>query len=303
MDIKAEKIDSEGKNKNIIYKRKTKMEKNIEIKKDNIFKKGVDKIKNIKLNRKVFAYPYILFMLLFIVIPLVMIIAYAFISDKTSSFTFENFAILAKDNVSLRVLWQSLLIGILTTLSCFVIGYPVAYVTSKMKSGGIIIIFFLLPMWVNFLLRTLALKELFNALNLSLGFGSLLVGMIYNHLPFMILPIHTSLISIDKSYSEAAKDLGASGFLAFIKVILPLTLPGIISGIIMVFIPTISSFAISEMLGGGEILLFGDSIHLKTLHNQSGVASVMSLIMLILVLISNVFISKVNKTSNSASLL
>lgn len=275
----------------------------METKKDSIFIKGLDKIKNFKLNRKVFAYPYVLFMILFIVVPLVMIIAYAFISDRTGAFTFENFATLARDNVSLKVLWQSLLIGILTTLCCIVIGYPVAYITSKMKSGGIIIIFFLLPMWVNFLLRTLALKELFNSLNLSLGFGALLVGMVYNHLPFMILPIHTSLISIDKSFAEAAKDLGASAPVSFAKVILPLTLPGIISGVIMVFIPTISSFAISEMLGGGEILLFGDSINAKVMHNQLGVASVMSLIMLLMVLISNVFISRLNKGNSASSLL
>ncbi|MGI6594825.1 MAG: ABC transporter permease [Christensenellales bacterium] len=279
------------------------MENKVELKKDNIFKKGFDKIKNFKLNRKVFAYPYVLFMILFIVVPLVMIIAYAFISDRTGAFTFGNFVTLAKDNVSLKVLWQSLLIGILTTLCCIVIGYPVAYIASKMKSGGVIIIFFLLPMWVNFLLRTLALKELFNSLNLSLGFGALLVGMVYNHLPFMILPIHTSLIGIDKSYAEAAKDLGASSPVSFAKVILPLTLPGIISGIIMVFIPTISSFAISEMLGGGEILLFGDSINAKVMHNQLGVASVMSLIMLLMVLVANVFISKLNKGNSASSLL
>lgn len=268
-----------------------------------LLNKGWNKVKNFKLNRRVFAYPYVLFMLVFIVVPLVMIVAYAFIGDATGKFSFANFSTLIKDNVSIKVLWQSLLIGVLTTICCLIIGYPVAYITSKMKSGGIIIIFFLLPMWVNFLLRTLALKELFNSLHISLGFGTLLLGMIYNHLPFMIMPIHTSLISIDKSYSEAAKDLGASSPISFVKVILPLTIPGIISGIIMVFIPTISSFAISEMLGGGQVLLFGDSINAKVMHNQLGVSSVMSLIMLIFVLISNIFISRTNKGKSTSSLL
>ena len=159
-------------------------------------------------------------------------------------------------------------------------------------------------MWVNFLLRTLALQEVFNSLKISLGLWTLLIGMVYNHLPFMILPIHTSLISIDKSYDEAAKDLGASAPISFTKVIFPLTLPGIISGVIMVFIPTISAFAISKMLGGADIWLFGDSMEYRVMHDKLfGVASVMSLIMLLLVLISNIFISKANKGKSTSSIL
>lgn len=273
------------------------------MRKERALRKGWESIRNFKLNRKTFAYPYVVFMMLFIVVPLIMVVVHAFMHDGTQAFTFENFAKLARDNVSLKVLGQSLAVGILTTLSCLILGYPVAYILSKMKSGSILIILFILPMWVNFLLRTLALKELFNAIDMRLGFSALLIGMIYNHLPFMIMPIHTSLISIDNSLSEAAKDLGASSASAFLKVTLPLTGPGIISGIIMVFIPTISSFAISEMLGGGQVLLFGDSINMKFMHSQYGVGSVMSLIMLLLVLISNFFISRINKGSKSPGIM
>lgn len=263
--------------------------------KDNLLQKGWKKVKDFRFNRKTFSVPYILFMTLFIVVPMIIILSSAFMNDTTGGFTFQNFASLAKDKVSFSVLGTSFGIGILTTLICFVLGYPVAYILSKMKSGSVILILFILPMWVNFLIRTMALREMFYSIRLNLGFTALLIGMVYNHLPFMVLPIHTSLIGIDKSYSEAAKDLGANSFTAFIKVILPLTLPGIISGVIMVFIPTISSFAISELLGGGKVQLFGDSINAKFMHAQFGVGSVMSLIMLILVLISNFFISKINK--------
>jgi spermidine/putrescine transport system permease protein len=157
-------------------------------------------------------------------------------------------------------------------------------------------------MWVNFLIRTLATKALFEMIGLPLGLGSVLFGMVYNYLPFMILPIHTMLSNLDKYYAEAAADLGANEAKVFVKTILPLSLPGIISGITMVFIPTISTFAISQLLSNGTIYLFGDSINTKFQHGLYGVGSVMSLVMLVFVVISNFAVTKFNKGTAGRSL-
>lgn len=247
--------------------------------------------KNFRITRSVFSYPYIIFMLLFIVMPLALILVNAFLVDNKLSL--GNYISLFQDGASLTTLFTSLLVGIITTICCLFIGYPVAYILSKKKSGRIIVLLFILPMWVNFLIRTLSTRAIFEALGVQLGMGTVIFGMIYNFLPFMILPLHTTLSNIDKSYSEAAQDLGASPAIVFLKTILPLSLPGIISGITMVFIPTITTFAISQLLGG--TYLFGDSIYNKFNNGMYGVGSVMSLIMLVFVIISNLFISKVNK--------
>jgi spermidine/putrescine transport system permease protein len=257
-----------------------------------------NKIKNFRITRSVFAYPYILFMLLFVVIPLALILVNAFLVDGKLSF--GNFIALLRDGASLSTLLLSFLVGIITTLLCLVIGYPVAYILSKRAWGCIIVLLFILPMWVNFLIRTLATRAIFEALNIDLGLGTVIFGMVYNFLPFMILPLHTTLTNIDKSYLEAAQDLGADAVTVFIKTTLPLSLPGIISGVTMVFIPTISTFAISQLLGG--TYLFGDSIYNKFNNGLYGVGSVMSLIMLLLVIVSNIFISKYNKGEASKNL-
>ncbi len=256
-------------------------------------KKAVDKVKNFRLTRRVFAYPYILFLLLFVVIPLVIVLVNAFLAD--GEFTFRNFGDLLSDGSSLKVLGTSIVVGIVTTVICLVLGYPIAYILSKWKSGAIVVILFILPMWVNFLIRTYALQTLFENMSVKLGMGTVIFGMVYNYIPFMIMPLHTTISNIDKSYKEAAQDLGANPITTFVKSTLPLSLPGIISGITMVFIPTISAFAISQMLSNNSIILFGDSINLKFENNLYGVGSVMSIIMLALVLISNLFMGKINK--------
>lgn len=261
------------------------------------FNKGISSLKNYKMSRKVFSYPYILFLILFVVIPMVLILVFAFL-DGNNSLTFNNFVSLFTDGASIKVLLTSILVGIVTTLVCLLLGYPVAYILSKYSFGRVFVLLFVLPMWVNFLIRTLATKAIFVALDINLGMGTVLFGMVYNYLPFMILPLHTTLTNIDKSYMEASQDLGADKFTTLIKTVLPLSLPGIISGITMVFIPTISTFAISQLLSDYTIFLFGDSIQTKFSNNLYGVGSVMSMIMIILVLISNFFISKANKNSN-----
>ena len=184
------------------------------------------------------------------------------------------------------------------------LGYPVAYILSNMKRSraAIVSMFFILPMWMNFLLRTYAWQVLLdtngaiNALLTSIGLApqqllftetAILLGNIYNFLPFMILPIYTVLIKLDKSHLEAASDLGANGITTFARVILPLSMPGVISGITMVFIPAITTFAISRLLGGGMYMLYGDLIENQfLLVNEWGIGSALSFILLILVIIS-----------------
>lgn len=257
------------------------------------------KLKNFRLTRKVFSYPYVLFMLIFVLTPLVLILINAFKVDD--SFSFGNFAAFFKDGVSLKVLERSILVGLFTTATCLLIGYPVAYFLTQYSSSKLIALLFIIPMWVNFLIRTLATKAIFQIFEWNLGMPAVLTGMVYNYLPFMILPLHTTMSHIDKSYIEASEDLGANGWVVFFKTILPLSIPGIISGITMVFVPTISTFAITEILSNRRITLFGDTINYMFQSSSTyGIGSVMSLIMLVLVITSNYVISKVNKNDSGA---
>ena len=250
--------------------------------------------KKFRLTKKVFSVPYILFLLLFVVVPLVLILVNAFL-DSDNNLTLENFKIFFTSKSSLIVLGNSLLVGVITTILCLVIGYPVAYFLSKMPSGRILVLLYVIPMGVNFLIRTLATKAIFIALGVDLGMGTVLFGMVYNYLPFMILPLHTTISSIDKSYI----DLGADKATVFLKTTLPLSMSGIFSGITMVFIPTISTYAISQLLSNGKIFLFGDSIQLSFEQGMYGVGSIMSLVMLVFVLISNFVMNKFNRNSNA----
>ncbi len=255
-------------------------------------------LKKFRLTKKVFSFPYILFLLLFVIVPLVLILVNAFL-DGDNRFTFDNFKTFFTSPASTIVLGNSLLVGVITTAVCLILGYPVAYILSKMSSGRLIVLLYVLPMFINFLIRTLATKAIFIAMNVELGMGTVLFGMVYNYLPFMIMPLHTTISSIDKSYYEAAQDLGADKATVFLKTTLPLSVSGIISGITMVFIPTISSFAISQLLSNGKIFLFGDSIQLSFEQNLYGVGSIMSLVMLAFVLVSNLIMNKFNSNSDN----
>lgn len=261
------------------------------------------KKRRLHFTRKVFAYPYMAFLLVFVLVPLVLILINAFLAD--GKLTFDNFAEFFSDSGSLTVLVNSLVIGLVTTLICLAIGYPAAYLLVKHHaSNKVLVLLFILPMWVNFLIRTLSTKAIFLALNVPLGMGTVVFGMVYNYLPYMILPLHTTLLSIDRGYIEAAEDLGADKFSVLLKTVLPLSVPGIISGITMTFIPAISTFAISELLSNRQIYLFGDSINTKfTIAQNFGVGSVMSLVMLILVVVANVLMNIVNKEDNVGSAL
>ena len=252
-------------------------------------------------NRKVFAFPYMLVLLLFVVVPTAMLLVNAFLYDGKGSF--ENFALFFQAGIFLEILGNSLLVGLLVTIICLLIGFPVAYMLSRFKNGGTIAMVFVIPMWINFLIKTRAIASIFEWMGLRLGIGSVIVGMVYIFLPFMILPIHTTLANIDKSYLEAARDLGASNAEVLVKVVMPLSLPGVISGITMVFIPTISSFAITTYLGGGAVELFGDVIYNAYNLDLYGVGSVMSIIMLVFVLIASFAVNKFGDSKQGSSLI
>lgn len=255
--------------------------------------------------------PYILWMSLFIVVPLMLIVAFSF-SVKSSEglkFSLENFKRLM-DPIYIKVFGRSISLALQSTILCLLIGYPVAYIISKKPDHkkGILIMLFILPMWMNFLLRTyawlaiLGKNGLLNNLLGIVGIGPLdilytntavLLGMVYNFLPFMVLPIYTSLLKMDQDLINAAYDLGASKVTAFRKVIFPLSLPGVVSGITMVFMPAVSTFVISQLLGGGKELLIGNLIEQQfTTVGNWNFGSAISIIMMILILIAMAVTSK-----------
>ena len=176
-------------------------------------------------------------------------------------------------------------VAIITTVVCILLGYPAAYILTqmRMKYASTVVVLFILPMWVNILIRTLATVALFDFMNVSLGEGALIFGMVYNFLHFMIYPIYNTLQKLDKSYVEAAQDLGANPMQVFFKAVLPLSMPGIVSGILMVFMPTISTFAIAELLTMNNIKLFGTTIQENINNSMWNYGAALSLIMLFLI--------------------
>jgi spermidine/putrescine transport system permease protein len=255
--------------------------------------------RGMRMRRSVFAYPYVVWMAIFILVPMLLILYYAFTGG--SGVTVENIVQAANwDNM--RVLLDSVRFALYTTLLCLLLGYPVAYLLSQMKktTAALVSVFFIVPMWMNFLLRTYAWKVLLGAFSKMLYTESaVLLGMVYNFLPFMILPIYTTLIKLDKSYIEAAADLGANPAKTFLKVVFPLSMPGIISGITMVFIPSTTTFAISQLLGGGKTMLYGDLIYMKFITEQSwNAGSALSIILLVFVLLSMTLMKKAERKTS-----
>ena len=265
------------------------------------------------MRRTVFAYPYIVWMVLFIFSPMLLIAFYAFMPQ--GSFTLSNIVDAFKSEIYMQVLLRSVWIALKATAYCLLLGYPVAYFLANMKrsTASLLYVLFIVPMWMNFLLRTYAWQVLLdtngiiNSVLTWLGFAeqqllytesAVMLGTIYNFLPFMILPIYTVLSKLDHSHIEAASDLGANGVVTFFRVVLPLSMPGVISGITMVFIPAITTFAISRLLGGGMFMLYGDLIESQfiTLSNWSS-GSALSFILLILVLISMFIMRKADHSA------
>ena len=253
--------------------------------------------------RRTWAWPYVLFLVLFVVLPLLLIFYYAF-STPGGDFTIQNFVKFFHTSEAINTLIYSMAIAFITTVICLLLGYPAAYIMAMadFKTPQVMALLFILPMWINFLLRTIATVELFNMFGLPLGEGALLFGMCYDYLPFMIYPIYNTLQKMDRSLIEAARDLGANSREVFAKVILPLSAPGIYSGVVMVFMPTVSTFAISELLTRNKITLFGSLI--QRAFGEGGLqmwnyGAALSLIMLLIIGLTSFFGNKDEQEAQS----
>lgn len=212
--------------------------------------------------------------------------------DYDGHFTTANFAKFIEQPEALNTFIYSVGIAIVTTFLCILLGYPAAYILSnrEFNTGKTMVLLFILPMWVNILIRTLATVSLFDITGIPLGQGALLFGLTYDFLPFMIYPIYNTMTKIDKNLIEAAQDLGANQLEIFVKVIFPLSMPGVISGIMMVFLPTISTFAISELLTMNDIRLFGSIIQENImLSDTMNYGAALSLIMLLIIGATSLF--------------
>lgn len=228
--------------------------------------------------------PYVVFLVLFVVLPLVLVLLYAF-QDGNGHITFSNIGKFFTDRDALSTFAVSVEVALENTAICILLGYPAAWILSNKKynRSAVTIILFIMPMWINALMRTLATAQLFTMLGIQLGKGTLLFGMVYDYLPFMIYPIYNVLNKMDKSYAEAAVDLGATPWKAFWKVTVPLSMPGVMSGVLMVFMPTVSTFAISEFLTNNKIKLFGTIIQENINSSAWNYGAALAFIMLIII--------------------
>ncbi len=262
--------------------------------------------KRSSLSRQLCTSPHIVWSAIFIVVPLIMVIYYAF-TDKSGAFTFDNITRLGDYTTTfLRSIWY----GIVATIICLLIAYPLAYIIaqSKARVQSTMVMLCMIPMWMNFLLRTYSWMTLLedtgviNTLLSKIGIGpfhmintsgAVILGMVYNFLPYMILPIYTVMTKLDRSLIEAAQDLGANKFRVLKDVIMPTTLSGVVSGITMVFVPSVSTFYISQKLGGGSFALIGDIIEMQfQVSNNFNFGAALSLVLMILILICMAIMNK-----------
>ena len=240
--------------------------------------------------RSALCIPYGLFLALFVILPLLLIVFYSF-TDKDGGISFNNFVRFFSSSTTLTTVIISVLIALATTFICVLIAYPVAYIlaNTNLNKGGTLLLLFIMPMWINFVLRAMAMKDLLTLIGLFgvNNYVNVIIGMVYDYLPFMIMPIYTVLIKMDKSYVEASKDLGANAFTTFTKVTFPLSMPGIASGITMVFMPTMTCYVISDTFGNGLITIIGKLIDEQfTTFQNWNFGSAMALVLLVIMLIS-----------------
>ncbi len=253
-----------------------------------------------RFQRKYLAIPYILFFICFVIIPVFLILFYAFTNKNTGNISLSNFTKFFSDSTNINVLVISLVYGLINTVLCLLIGYPIAYILAnkKFNKSAVLVTLFIMPMWINFVIRTGATRDLLTFIGLSGGNypeAATIIGLVYNYLPFTIMPLYTTMIKMDRSQIEAGKDLGANGFQNFIHVVLPLTMPGIVSAATMVFMPTISSYVISDILSEYNVVLFGSYIDLYFNQSDWNFGSFMAMIMLLLILISVAITRKFSK--------
>ncbi len=252
------------------------------------------------MKNKLIAAPYLVWMFVFILVPLIMVAYFAF-TDKDGNFTLDYVADVAQySQIFVRSIW----LAAIATVICLVISYPLAYILTGLSKNAqsTMLMIVMLPMWMNFLLRTYAWMTMLGnngIINTILGFvglgpfkmlnteGAVVLGMVYNYLPYMILPLYSVMVKIDKSVIEAASDLGCNPWKTILRVVFPLSLPGVMSGITMVFVPAISTFIISRMLGGGGNLLIGDLIEMQFLGNAYNVnlGAAISLVLMVIILL------------------
>ena len=274
-------------------------------------------------SKRLLAGPYLFWSVSFVVIPLLVIVYYAFTNDE-GGFTFSNLAqITTAEN--LKALGLSILVSLVSTVVCLLLAYPLAMILSQknVSQTSFIVLIFILPMWMNFLLRTMAWQTLLEkngVINSILEFlhlpaleiintpAAIILGMVYNFLPFMVLPLYNVLsklnvlIKIDPNVLNAARDLGANSVQTFLKVTLPLSIPGVISGITMVFVPALTTFVISDLLGGGKILLIGNVIEQSFKQNSNWhVGSGLSLVLMVFIIASMAMVAKYDKEDGGAA--
>ena len=241
--------------------------------------------------KRLLAGPYLVWIIGFTVLPILMILYYAF-TNSDGGFTWANIAAIA-DPVHIKALLLSLKLGILCTVVCLLLSYPLAMILNSLhiKHQSFVVFIFVLPMWMNFMLRILAWQMLLSNNGI----------MIYDFLPFMIMPIYNSIVRIRKETIDAARDLGANSFITFFRIILPLTVPGIVSGIIMVFVPALTSFVISDLLGGGKVLLIGNVIEQSFMQGSYwNLGSGLSIVLMLFVLISMAFMNRAGESGGHA---
>ena len=258
-----------------------------------------NRIKGFK--RKNLMIPYGIFLILFIIIPILLIVYYAF-SDANGYPSFDALVDFFQNPTKLSVLAVSIFIAVQTTLLCLIIGFPLAYflANSRFNKNKVLIVLFILPMWINFVLRTGATRDLLTWMNINGGnfpYLATLIGMVYNFLPFAILPLYTTMLKLDKYQLEACADLGASPSQVFIKSVIPQSMPGVASAFTMVFMPTMSSYVISDTLSEGKVTLFGSSIYISFSNSQWNTGSFMALVMLIFVGITLLITGSTEKTN------
>ncbi len=253
--------------------------------------------------RKYLAIPYFVFLVLFVLIPIVIILVYAF--SKTDdlgrlTFSFDSLVEFFSSPTKLNVLVVSLFIGVINTILCLVIGYPIAYLLAnkKINKNYVMVMLFVMPMWINFVLRTGATRDVLYAIGVKGGehpYLATLIGLVYNYLPFTILPLYTTMIKLDRSQIEAARDLGCNPVQTFAHSIIPQTIPGMVSAAEMVFMPTMSSYVISDTLSEGKLTLFGNSIANSFNNSLWNDGSFMAFVMLVIIFITMFITNRFHK--------
>ena len=242
----------------------------------------------LRFSRKYLGIPYAVFLLFFVIAPMLVIVFYAF-TDKNNHVSFTNFIQFFSDPTKLSTIVYSVVIALITTVVCLLIAFPVAYILarSKMKKKYVILLLFVTPMWINFVLRVNAIRELMNWIGLlgEANYFNTVFGMVYDFLPFMILPLYTTLCKIDNSLYEASADLGGNAFTSFTRITVPLSMPGALSGITMVFLPSMTNYVVSDMLGNSKVTIIGKFIE-TYFGTDWHMGSMIALILLIIVFVS-----------------